>query len=58
MARSPRRLGAFGARPSSGGSSCGKDGRQVGHEVLVVQWREGMKAVVWPPSQAETPVAL
>lgn len=36
----------------------GEDGRQVGHEVLVVQWQEGMKAVVWPPSQAETAVAL
>jgi branched-chain amino acid transport system substrate-binding protein len=36
----------------------GENGRQVGHQVLVVQWQEGMKAVVWPPSQAETAVAL
>jgi ABC-type branched-subunit amino acid transport system substrate-binding protein len=25
------------------------DGRQTDHEMRVVQWQEGVKAVVWPP---------
>lgn len=36
----------------------GEDGRQADHEVLVVQWQEGVKRVVWPPSVAEAPLAL
>ena len=28
-------------------------GSQVGHEVLTVQWQDGVRRVVWPPEQAE-----
>jgi branched-chain amino acid transport system substrate-binding protein len=31
----------------------GGDGRQEDHEILVVQWQEGIKRIVWPPSLAE-----
>jgi branched-chain amino acid transport system substrate-binding protein len=31
----------------------GGDGRQEDHEILVVQWQEGAKRIVWPPSMAE-----
>ena len=30
------------------------DGRQLDHDMLVVQWRAGMKRIVWPPELAET----
>ena len=30
------------------------DGRQTEHEMFVVQWQEGVKAVVWPPRAAES----
>jgi branched-chain amino acid transport system substrate-binding protein len=30
-----------------------ESGLQVGHEVLVVQWQNGTRRVVWPPEQAE-----
>jgi hypothetical protein len=30
------------------------DGRQLDHDTLVVQWRAGMKRIVWPPELAET----
>jgi branched-chain amino acid transport system substrate-binding protein len=33
-----------------------EDGRQLDHEMLVVQWRAGMKRIVWPPELAETEV--
>ncbi len=36
----------------------GEDGRQRDHDVLAVQWQEGVKRVVWPPHLAEVPVAL
>jgi ABC-type branched-subunit amino acid transport system substrate-binding protein len=29
------------------------DGRQTEHEMLVVRWQEGVKAVVWPPRATE-----
>ena len=29
------------------------DGRQLEHEMLVAQWRAGMKRIVWPPEHAE-----
>lgn len=32
----------------------GEDGRQLDHDVLVVQWRAGVKRVVWPREVAET----
>jgi len=32
----------------------GDDGRQSDHDLLVVQWRAGVKRVVWPPDRAET----
>jgi len=32
----------------------GDDGRQSDHDLLVVQWRAGMKRIVWPPDRAET----
>jgi hypothetical protein len=31
----------------------GDDGRQKDHEILVVQWQQGVKRIVWPPSLAE-----
>jgi len=30
-----------------------RSGLQVGHQVLVVQWQEGTRRVVWPPERAE-----
>lgn len=30
------------------------DGRQAAHEMVVVQWRQGVKTVVWPPRAAES----
>ena len=35
-----------------------RDGRQVGHEVLTVQWQGGVRRVVWPPERAEALVQL
>jgi branched-chain amino acid transport system substrate-binding protein len=32
----------------------GADGRQLDHDVLVVQWRAGLKRLVWPGAVAET----
>ena len=29
------------------------DGRQLEHEMLVAQWRAGVKRIVWPPEHAE-----
>jgi branched-chain amino acid transport system substrate-binding protein len=34
----------------------GEDGRQSDHDMLVVQWQEGLKRVVWPRSHAEDPI--
>jgi hypothetical protein len=34
----------------------GGDGRQEDHEILVVQWQERVKRIVWPPSMAEAPI--
>jgi len=31
---------------------------QVGHQVLVVQWQNGIRRIVWPPEQAECPLVL
>ena len=28
-------------------------GRQVGHQVLLVQWQRGRKVIVWPPALAQ-----
>jgi hypothetical protein len=42
--------GAFGLDPYTG--------RQVAHRVLVVQWQDGARRVVWPPEQAERPLRL
>jgi len=28
-------------------------GRQVGHQILTVQWQDGVRRVIWPPEQAE-----
>lgn len=36
----------------------GPDGRQAEHAVLVVQWRQQGKRLVWPPSLAEVPVEI
>jgi branched-chain amino acid transport system substrate-binding protein len=43
-------LGRFRLDPDSG--------LQVGHEVLTVQWQDGVRRVVWPPGQAQRPVRL
>ena len=31
-------------------------GLQVGHEVLVVQWQQGVRRVIWPPERSERPL--
>ena len=31
-------------------------GLQSGHQVLIVQWQQGQRRVVWPPEQAERPL--
>ncbi len=31
-----------------------RHGRQVGHEVLTVQWQGGRRRVVWPPARAQS----
>jgi branched-chain amino acid transport system substrate-binding protein len=31
-------------------------GLQAGHQVLIVQWQNGVRRVVWPPEQAERPL--
>lgn len=36
----------------------GDDGRQEGHEMLVVQWQQGVKRIVWPSAQAEVPLSM
>jgi branched-chain amino acid transport system substrate-binding protein len=33
-----------------------ENGLQVGHQVLIVQWQNGVRQVVWPPEQAESPL--
>ncbi|QUH02861.1 ABC transporter substrate-binding protein [Saccharopolyspora erythraea] len=30
-----------------------ESGQQVGHQVLTVQWQDGVRVVVWPPEQAD-----
>lgn len=30
-----------------------KSGLQTGHQVVIVQWQQGRRSVVWPPEQAE-----
>jgi branched-chain amino acid transport system substrate-binding protein len=35
-----------------------QSGLQVGHHVLIVQWQDGERRVVWPPEQAERPLRL
>jgi branched-chain amino acid transport system substrate-binding protein len=32
------------------------NGLQVGHQVLIVQWQNGSRQVVWPPERAESPL--
>jgi branched-chain amino acid transport system substrate-binding protein len=27
--------------------------RQVGHQVLTVQWQDGVRRVIWPPERAQ-----
>jgi branched-chain amino acid transport system substrate-binding protein len=36
----------------------GPDGRQADHELVVVQWQDGVKRIVGPPGLAEQPVVL
>ena len=33
-------------------------GLQAGHEVLIVQWQDGARRVVWPPERAERSLSL
>jgi branched-chain amino acid transport system substrate-binding protein len=33
-------------------------GLQTGHHVVIVQWQQGQRCVVWPPEQAERPVVF
>ena len=34
------------------------NGLQSGHQILIVQWQNGRRRVVWPPEQAERPLIL
>lgn len=34
-----------------------EEGRQVGHQVITVQWQDRRRRVVWPPEAAETPIS-
>lgn len=34
------------------------NGLQCGHQILIVQWQNGRRRVVWPPEQAERPLLL
>jgi ABC-type branched-subunit amino acid transport system substrate-binding protein len=34
------------------------DGRQAAHEMMIVQWQQGVKAVVWPPRAAEAATVI
>ncbi len=36
-----------------GGFGLGEDGRQQDHQMMTVQWQDGVKRVVAPPSLAE-----
>ena len=52
-----RREGLLGLRAGAlrvGTTAAPEDGRQLDHEILVVQWRAGVKRIVWPPELAET----
>ncbi|GHO86073.1 ABC transporter substrate-binding protein [Dictyobacter formicarum] len=42
--------GAFRIDPQSG--------LQTGHQVLTVQWQDGVRRVVWPPEHAERPLLV
>jgi branched-chain amino acid transport system substrate-binding protein len=33
-----------------------RSGLQVGHQLRIVQWQQGIRRVVWPPEHAERPV--
>ncbi len=33
-------------------------GLQTGHQVVIVQWQQGQRWVVWPPEQAERPLVF
>jgi branched-chain amino acid transport system substrate-binding protein len=33
-----------------------ESGLQTGHQVVIVQWQQGQRRVVWPPEQAEHPL--
>jgi len=33
-------------------------GLQTGHQVIIVQWQQGQRHVVWPPEQAEHPLVF
>lgn len=35
-----------------------KSGLQSGHQILVVQWQQGRRCIVWPPEQAERPLQM
>ena len=35
-----------------------ESGLQRGHQVVVVQWQQGQRCVVWPPEQAERPLVF
>lgn len=42
--------GAFQLDPASG--------LQTGHQVLIVQWQEGQRRIIWPPEYAESPLRI
>ena len=33
-------------------------GLQMSHQVMIVQWQQGQRRVVWPPEQAECPLVF
>jgi branched-chain amino acid transport system substrate-binding protein len=41
-----------------GGFGLGRDGRQADHQLVVIQWRDGVKRIVGPPGLAEEPAVL
>lgn len=42
-------FGAFGL---------GDDGSQIDHDIVVTQWQQGVKRVIWPPAHAEADPAM
>jgi branched-chain amino acid transport system substrate-binding protein len=33
-------------------------GAQTGHQLITVQWQDGIRRAVWPPAQAQSPIRI